>query len=180
MTQTDKHQTVQRATDRIRLGIDSSDRPIVVTRRMHAAFLAALVLLDFEPVIIQGAFMARVGGGAVDSAGTHDRAGCLDTRTEGLTSHQQMKVVRAARSVGWAVWKRDKRHGNMEQHHHWLLLGEPKATPAARLQMRAYRAGLDGLDPERPDYHWRPDPLPVFHYRAAKHGGVTVSAQHGR
>ncbi len=161
-----------RATDHVHLGTDSSGRPIVLTVRMQAAFEAVVAQLDFRPVIIQGAFMATNGLAAVASGGTHDRAGCLDTRTEHLTVTEQQKVVRAARRVGWALWKRDLRHGHMEQHHHWVLIGEPDMAPAARQQVRAYRAGRNGLRDGGPDYHWRPDPIPVFHYHPPRPGRV--------
>ncbi len=152
------------AFERVRLGTDSSGRPIVLTRRMKAAFDAACVRAGVEPVIIQGAFMA--GRAAAASGHTHDLSGCLDTRTEDLTEDQQRRVLRAARAVGWAVWKRDPDHGGFEDHHHWLLLGERDMHPEARAQARAYLRGLDGLDAGGPDRHWRPDPIPRFRYRA--------------
>lgn len=154
-----------RAYDRVHLGTDSSGRPIVLTRRMKAAFDAACEGAGLTPVIIQGAFMAHRNE-AAGSGHTHDLSGCLDTRTEDLTEHQQRRVVRAARTVGWAVWKRDQRHGGFEEHHHWVLLGERGMHPDARAQARAYLNGLDGLRGGGPDYHWRPDPIPRFHYRA--------------
>ena len=157
-----------RGSERVHLGTDSSGRPVVLTRRMLAAFDAACEQAGLRPVIIQGAFMTAHGGhGTPASAGTHDLAGCLDTRTEDLGEHEQRRVLLAARAVGWAVWKRDRDHGDFAEHHHWLLLGEPGMHPTARAQERAYLAGLDGLDDGGPDYHWRPDPIPRFRYRPA-------------
>ena len=157
------------ASERVHLGTDSSGRSVVLTRRMLAAFEAACERAGVRPVIIQGAFMAAHGGGAAASGGTHDLAGCLDTRTEDLTEREQRRVLRAARALGWAVWKRDHDHGNFAEHHHWLLLGERGMAAAARVQQTAYLRGLDGLHGlhGRADYHWRPDPIPRFRYRAA-------------
>ncbi|HSE70430.1 MAG TPA: hypothetical protein VLA97_06705 [Nocardioidaceae bacterium] len=151
------------ATAQIRLGRDSSGRDIVMTRRMKAAFDVVVERCGFTPVIVQGAF---VKDGAAASAGYHDRSGCIDTRTWDLTREQQQRLVRCARSVGWAVWRRDERHGGMDEHMHWVLLGEPDMAPGARGQETDYRAGLDGLASKGPDYHWRPDPVPVFDFDA--------------
>jgi len=148
-------------SDRVDLGLDSSDRPLVLTTRMRAAFDAACERAGVTPVIVQGAFMAEHGGGAAASDGTHDGAGCLDTRTWDLTEDEQDRVLTAARALGWAVWKRDERHG-MEEHHHWLLLDEPGMHPSAARQQDAYLRGRDGLDADGPDYHPRPDPVPRF------------------
>lgn len=144
------------------LGLDTSGRPLVLTARMKEAYDAACSLAGVVPVIVQGAFMAEHGGGAAASDGTHDGAGCLDTRTWDLTEDEQDAVLTAARAVGWAVWKRDEQHGGMEEHHHWVLLGEPGMHPSAQWQEEAYLRGRDGLSSDGPDYHPRPDPVPRF------------------
>ena len=146
-------------------GSDTSQRPIFMNLRMRAAWEATLAALDFAPLIVQGAYMARVpGGGATDSAGYHDAGGCIDTRTWDLTVEQERRLIKAARGLGWAVWKRDQRHG-MDEHMHWVLLGDRDAASGARSQMAAYRAGRDGLDGGGSDYHWRPKPIPVFKFQ---------------
>lgn len=94
--------------------------------------------------------MASIGGGAAASAGYHDRSGCIDTRTNDLSTAQEKKVIRAARSVGWAVWKRDAQHGGMDEHTHWVLLREPDMADGALEQEEDYLAGLDGLPPGAP------------------------------
>lgn len=159
-----------RATDRLRLGRDSSGRPLVMTRRMKAAFDSVVEQCGISPVIVQGAFMA--GAGAAASAGYHDRSGCIDTRTSDLTVAQERKLIRCARSIGWAVWKRDQARGGMEEHMHWVLLGEPDMAEGARSQEADYRAGLDGLATRGPDYHWRPERIPVFDYDAFLEGDM--------
>ncbi|MBA3718816.1 MAG: hypothetical protein H0W95_00755 [Nocardioidaceae bacterium] len=146
-----------------RFGTDTSQRPILLNQRMIAAWKATLAALDFTPLIVQGAYMARVpGGGAADSAGYHDAGGCIDTRTRDLSIEQEQRLIRAARGLGWAVWKRDQAHGGMDEHMHWVLLDDRDAASGARSQMAAYRAGRDGLDGGGADYHWRPNPIPVF------------------
>ncbi len=143
---------------------DTSGRPVYLNRRMAAAWVTTVDRLGFTPTIVQGAYMTRAGGGASDSAGYHDAGGCIDTRTWDLTADQQQEVIRAGRTVGWAVWKRDAAHGGMDEHMHWVLLDDEDAAGGAVSQMAAYRAGRDGLDSGGPDYHWRPDPIPSYSY----------------
>ena len=148
------------------LGADSSGRTIFMNRRMQAAYETVTDQLGFEPVIVQGAYMTRLGGGADASAGYHDGGGCIDTRTWDIDSAEERLVIRVARSAGWAVWRRDATHGGFDEHMHWVLLGDAEAAPGAIWQMAEYRAGRDGLDTQGPDYHWRPDPIPTFDYEA--------------
>ena len=153
-------------TDVLRLGTDPSGRPIYMSRRMKAMWDVVVGELGFTPTLVQGAFMARVGGGATASAGYHDLSGCIDTRVWDLTSAQQDKVIRVGRSNGWAVWKRDAAHGGMSEHMHWIALGEPNMASGAQLQEKQYMRGLDGLASGGPDYHWRPDRITIFDYNA--------------
>lgn len=158
------------ATDRVNLGRDSSGRDLVMTLRMKAAFDAVVEECGFTPTIVQGAFMA--GNGAAASAGYHDKSGCIDTRTSDLSGSQHKSLIRCARIVGWAVWKRDAVHGGMDPHMHWVLLGEHNMADGARSQEADYRAGLDGLDSKGPDYHWRPKHVTVFDYHAHLEGDM--------
>lgn len=146
---------------------DSSSRPVMMNFRMKAAYDLVCERLGFKPVITQGAYMARTEeGGAEDSNGVHDAGGCIDTRIWNLTADEQRRVIRVARSIGWAVWLRDEKHGGFDDdpHMHWVLLGDEKAAPGALSQMAEYRANGDGLG--GPDYHWRPDSIPTFDYEA--------------
>lgn len=152
------------ATETVDVGLDPLGRTVRLTRRMKAAFDAACEQCGFTPTILQGAFMAAIGNAAADSAGYHDLSGCLDTRTRDLTAAQQKRLVHVARSVGWAVWKRDSAHGGMAEHMHWVLLDEPGMAPGARRQEADYRAGLDGLATRGKDYHWRPAVIRPFDY----------------
>lgn len=140
-----------------RYGTDSSGRPILMTRYMADWWETAVVQLGWRPVIIQGAWMSRAGGGAADSAGYHDRGGCLDLRTWDLSDDRSEQLVRTLRRYGAAAWRRDQRHG-MDPHLH-LVLGTdtPLAAGAAR-QWTDYQDGYDGLSPRGPDYEWRTKP----------------------
>lgn len=151
-----------------RIGTDVSGRPVYMNQRMLAAWQATLAKLDFTPAIMQGAYMARVpGGGAAASAGYHDGGGCIDTDTSALGIEQERRLIKTARSLGWAVWKRSEAHGGMSEHMHWVLLADREAASGARSQMAAYRAGRNGLTglSEGPDYHWRPSPIPVYKFQ---------------
>lgn len=145
-------------------GTDSSGRDILMNRRMKAAFDVACRKAGVTPTVVQGAYMARVGGGASQSAETHDQGGCIDTRTWDLSWWKQRRLIRAGRSVGWAVWKRNEKHGGFDEHMHWVLLGDQDATSDAKWQMDEYRQGRDGLASRGPDYHWRPKVIDGFNY----------------
>lgn len=164
----------------VRIGTDSSGRPIFMSHRMWGAWLATMDELGDDLAneidITQGAFMKYAGGGATDSAGYHDLSSCIDTRVWDLTEAEQGRVIRNARAVGWAAWLRNIQHGGFsDPHTHWTLLdempgvqggGAEESAAGARSQWISYRADGDGLSSNGPDYHWRPDrPLPVFDLR---------------
>lgn len=162
----------------LRVGTDSSSRPIFMSERMWGAWLAVMEDvgdgLANKIDIVQGAFMKFAGGGADASGGYHDLSSCLDTRTWDLTAEEEGKLIRRARARGWAVWKRDQAHGGFDEHMHWTLLDEFRgvegggAQPSASgaiFQWKSYRNGNDGLIPEHNDYHWRPKPIPVFNLK---------------
>lgn len=144
-----------------RYGTDSVGRAIYMTAYMRRVRTQALAELDFgdEVVCVQGAFMTRNGGGATKSAGYHDQAGCWDERTRNLTDAQIDQLVAAYRRNGIAAWRRDQRHGGMDQHVHCLLGTDRPLAAGAAQQWRDYKAGLDGLARRGPDYEWRPSPL---------------------
>jgi len=157
----------------IKIGTDSSGRPIYMSERMWGAWLAVMDRLGDnlanELDIVQGAFMVFAGGGATQSAGYHDLSSCIDTRVWDIDSSEERKVIHASRNEAWAVWRRDLSHGGFDEHMHWTLLDEFKgvagggAQPSAAgaiSQWGSYRRGMDGLSPEHRDYHWRPSPLP--------------------
>lgn len=143
----------------VRVGTDSSGRPIYMTKRMRRWYRRLCIRLGFKPTIVQGAWMAKAGGGAAASAGYHDGGGCLDFRVWDLTPAQRERVVRLCRDMGAAAWLRDKTHGGMDPHIHLVLGSDFGISRGAQTQWQDYLAGLDGLASRGPDYHWRPNPL---------------------
>lgn len=144
----------------VRMGTDSSGRPILVTAYMAAWWEQVCAVLGFTPTITQGAFMVRVGGGATGSAGVHDGAGCLDLRVWDLTPAQVDQTIRVLREHGAGAWRRNVQHGGFDDPHIHFVLGSdrPLSSGAVR-QWAAYVAGRDGLASSGPDYEFRPDPL---------------------
>jgi hypothetical protein len=142
----------------VRVGTDSSGRPIYMTKRMRRWWRRVCIRLGFTPTIVQGAWMAKAGGGAAASAGYHDGGGCLDLRVWDLTGEQQVKLIRVLRSMGAGAWLRGKAHG-MDPHIHLVLGFDHGLTIGARSQWNAYLDGRDGLASNGADYHWRPNPL---------------------
>lgn len=143
----------------VRVGTDSSGRPIFMTRYMRRWWRRVVTRLGFTPTITQGAWMVKAGGGAAASAGYHDGGGCLDIRVWDLTPVQQRRLVRLVRDMGAGGWIRDKERGGMEPHFHLVLGSDSGLSAGARAQWQDYLNGLDGLASRGPDYHWRPDPL---------------------
>ncbi|MAE64166.1 MAG: hypothetical protein CMJ18_07805 [Phycisphaeraceae bacterium] len=139
-------------------GTDSSGRGIYMTAYMADWWERVCSRLGFRPTIIQGAFMARNGGGASASAGYHDQAGCLDLRVWDLTADQQNRLIRVLREMGAAAWRRDSRHG-MDPHIHLVLGADSPLASGAAYQWRQYLDGRNGLSNNGADYEWRPYPL---------------------
>lgn len=142
-----------------RYGTDSSGRPIWMTVYMAEWWEQVEADLDFTPMIVQGAFMVRNGGGADASAGYHDAGGCLDLRTWDLTGSQVDRLVHVLREHGAAAWRRDRQHGGMDPHLHFVLGADAPLARGAASQWQAYIQGRDGLASNGPDYEWRPNPL---------------------
>lgn len=140
-------------------GTDPSGRTIYATDYMWDVWERVVADLGFRPVIVQGAFMTRNGGGASASAGYHDQAGCFDLRVWDLPAGAAERVVRTLRRYGCAAWLRDRAHGGMDPHIHFVLGTDKPLTSGAAFQWQAYLNGRDGLASNGPDYHWRPDPL---------------------
>lgn len=143
----------------VRIGTDTSGRPILVTRKMRRWWRRVCKRLGFKPTIVQGAWMVKAGGGAAESAGYHDGGGCLDIRVWDLTAVQQERLVRTVRLMGAGGWIRDKERGGMDPHFHLVLGSDSGLSTGALAQWRDYLAGLDGLASRGNDYHWRPNPL---------------------
>ena len=138
---------------------------IRMTRRAKLMFDIACEDAKVDPRIIQGSFMGT--GAAKASAGTHDLAGCIDTRTFDLTDAEISRLVHAGRSIGAVSWPRQTIPGLWHEHQHWLFLGDSPMHPDAKDQVAQYIAGTDGLKDHAPDPLFRPDPLvTTFNYDA--------------
>lgn len=111
------------------------------------------------------ALSARLGGpsrfslsqgsyhpGYSKSGHTHDRGGAVDVRVDGKSREQQLSMVKALRSAGFAAWLRGPADG-MAPHIHAVALGDRELSPAARHQVDEYGDGGDGLRGSRPDAH---------------------------
>jgi hypothetical protein len=150
----------------IRVGTDTSGRALFSTRYMWQVWQAVLRDPDVAPfahliVIVQGAFMARAGGGAVASAGYHDLGGCFDIRTWNLTKAQVDILIKALRKAGIAAWRRDLSalHGGMDPHIHITAGWDKPLTQGAINSWNGYLRNQNGLASGRVDYEWRPSPL---------------------
>jgi len=148
----------------VRYGTDSSGRAILMTPYMHDVWEALLRSPRVKPfaskvTVVQGAFMASLGGGASASAGYHDLGGCLDIRVWNLSSSELEAFIRASREIGFPFWLRDASHGGMDSHAHGVLGTDAPLASGASYQWSEYLAGRDGLASRGRDYHWRPTPL---------------------
>lgn len=147
----------------VRLGTDSSGRPIRCTRYEAAwwddfAEACETSREPFVPVIVQGPWQSRNGGrAAAASADTHDLAGCFDVRTWNLTATQRHYLIREARRRAGAAYLRGA--PAFDPHCH-LIIGaaRPKSEGAAD-QWLEYLGRGDGLVGSLEDPHWRPRPL---------------------
>lgn len=157
----------------VRRGTDTSGRPLMSTDRFWRAWQALLRrprVVPFADRItpVQGAWMALVGGGAVDSAGFHDLAACWDVRTWNLTDDEERILWEEAELLGIHFWKRARpaHMGGMDEHGHAVTLWDgPMDAGAAQQRLQAIN-GRDGLSRSGPDYMPRKTP-PVLSYPAA-------------
>lgn len=147
-----------------RYGTDTSGRPLLFTAAFWDTWQRVLADPRVRPfadrvVIVQGSFMAQAGGGASASAGYHDRAGAIDTRTWNLTRAELDTLIIVAREHGIALWRRDQQHGGMNPHAHGAAGWDHPHAAGIAFQWSEYRAGRDGLASRGPDYERRPSPL---------------------
>ena len=136
-----------------------------VNRRTRAMLRLVEADLGYELTITQGSYNTGVGA----SAGTHDGGGAVD-----LTDYDWQRKLNAAKRAGFAAWYRRYIPGLWPAHLHLVALADREAAPLAKLQMKAYRAGYDGLgyiNPQtgvsaaRDSEPWRPHPIPVFTHK---------------
>jgi len=149
----------------IRVGTDSSSRGIFMSRWMWRCWQALLDdprLAGFAHLItiVQGPWMEKNGGGAQDSAGYHDRGGCIDIRTWNLTAAQITLFILVASEYGFQFWRRDARH-NMDPHAHCVFGSDRALTAGASQQVADLLANprRNGLASGGPDYEKRYTPI---------------------
>lgn len=94
---------------------------------------------------------------ADQSANTHAGSGAVD-----IHGSHQWRVLLALRQVGFAAWQRTRLQGKWNDHIHAIVLDDSKASPAAKSQMRDYRARLNGLANDRPDDGPQLSPIPTW------------------
>lgn len=131
----------------------------LMDQRTKAALIVAERRLGYELTITQGCYSTAVDA----SANTHAGGGAVD-----LAPYDARRKVRVLRDLGFAAWHREPIAGLWPEHIHAVLLEHSTASDAAKLQWSYYRQGLDGLADHASDpMPYRPDPIPVFDYRAA-------------
>lgn len=145
----------------VRYGLDVYGRPVFLTAFMRDWFENYCDALGFRPLIAQGAYMERLGGGAAASEGAHDKAKCLDLRTTDRTTAEIDAMVWEARIRGAGAYRRDQsaRHGGMTPHMHLTLGADADGSPMADILWQSYVSGGDGLAGPGSDYERRPNPL---------------------
>src|SRR5690606_1750144 len=104
---------------------------------------------------VQGSYNTSVGA----SAGTHSGGGAVDISVSGLSTSRRNSLVLELRKAGWAAWYRTPSEGPWSAHIHGIAMGDAEASPQAKDQMAAYKAGRNGLANNRPDTGPRVDPV---------------------
>ncbi len=157
------------ALDRVQRGVDSSGRPLVLTRQ-HWQFIDRLNAGPGKGklVVIQGSF--RGGSGADASGDTHDNAGSSDIRRWNLTSDEAYAVKKASRDPqqvgGGSMWERTAAQG-FDSHFHNTLVGDRPGSPGSLAQEAAYIAGYNGLGSGYRGYRddfWRPATITAYKF----------------
>lgn len=134
---------------RIRLGNDTSGRPLVVDHSTLAKLRLAEKRLGHTFVIVQGSWRGEDGADA--SAGTHDRGGVIDLRTRDLPARiTPQEAVTALRRAGLIAWYRTTAQG-FDPHIHAIDHGNPDLAASAVRQVTAWRNGRNGLANNGPD-----------------------------
>ncbi len=97
----------------------------------------------------QGSYSSSVGA----SAGTHSGGGAIDLGVSALTADQIKVVVFVLRRVGCAAWHRSPSEGPWAAHIHAIDTTCPDLSTQAKAQVKAYRAGKNGLANGGKDKH---------------------------
>jgi hypothetical protein len=134
---------------RVRLGNDTSGRPLTVDYSTLAKLRLAEKRLGHTFVIVQGSWRGEDGADA--SAGTHDRGGVIDLRSRDLPGHiPPQAAVSELRRAGLIAWYRTQAQG-FDPHIHAIDHGNPDLAASAARQVTAWRNGRNGLANNGPD-----------------------------
>lgn len=117
---------------------------------------------------VQGSYSGSVSA----SAGTHNGSGAVDIATNGLSSTQKYRLVKALRIVGFAAWLRPYRAGVWSEHIHGISIGSAELSSGAKSQVTEYKNGGDGLSGSAKDPHaWMKVSFRTWEqYKAGKSG----------
>lgn len=91
--------------------------------------------------LMQGSYNTGVSA----SAGTHDGGGAVDISIISHSAGERNSIQLAMRQVGFAAWIRNPSQGSWPWHLHAIAAGDKDLSSGAAYQVRAYRAGLNGL-----------------------------------
>lgn len=124
-----------------RRGTDSSGRGIYMSGWMWRCWQALvkdsrLAKIRDRIIPVQGPWMIYAGGGAEDSAGYHDRGGCVDCRSREFTNAEIALFVLVASEYGFQFWRRDAEHGGMDPHLHGVFGSDYDLASGAQEQVR--------------------------------------------
>lgn len=152
-----------------RRGTDTSGRAILLTNFYWLVWQAVLRDPRVDSfadriVIVQAAFMSRLGGGAAASAGYHDLGGCIDVRTWNLTLAEQAILWEVCDEYGIRFWKRGPAAvmGGMDEHGHGIGGWDKPLAAGAASQWTQGKTGRDGLAGNAPDYMRRHGPVATY------------------
>lgn len=159
------------ASEVVQFGLDTSGRPLLMTRWMHAVLERILEDPRVKPFahlipVVQGAWMARAGGGANASGGFHDFGGCLDLRLRNITTAQAEVFIWVASEYGFEFWRRGPSAqwgGFPDPHLHGIFIYDFGIEGhLAQLQVNSVFANDAGLDGPGVDYERRLRPIPTL------------------
>lgn len=139
---------LKEAPIKIKLGRDTSGRPLYVDKTTLEKLRYAEAMSGLSFVIVQGSW--RGGKGAKASAGTHDRGGVIDLRSRDFTSEQKQLALLWLRRAGLIAWLRTKAQG-FDEHFHAIDYGNPDLHPTAADQVLDWKNGRNGLASNGPD-----------------------------
>lgn len=139
-------------------------RGFKLNRRTAAALEWAEKKSGVRIELSQGSYNTSVGA----SGTTHAGGAACDVRVSHLSKKDRVKIVRAMKDAGFAVWYRAPVSGLWGQHIHGICLDDKTASRSAKWQMAEYLGGRNGLTNRGPDTTYRPEPQTKFNFKKRK------------